>query len=133
MSQKEIEVILTRHLASYLATPIFVVDPQGSLLFYNEPAEVLLGKRFDETGEMSREELAEMFKPLDDSGQPLPPEEVPVVKAMLTREPTHRTLWIKGGDGQSRHINATAFPLIGQGGLLLGGVAIMWEQKAPSA
>ena len=35
MLQKAIEVILMRQLASYLAMPIFVVDPDGNLLFYN--------------------------------------------------------------------------------------------------
>ena len=50
MSQKEIEVILTRQLATYLAMPIFVIDTQGTLLFYNESAEAILGRRFDETG-----------------------------------------------------------------------------------
>ena len=47
-----IELILMRQLASHLRVPIFLVDGQGTLLFYNEPAEALLGRRFDEAGEM---------------------------------------------------------------------------------
>ncbi len=50
--QQEIEMILARQLASYLVMPIFVVDPAGTLVFYNEPAEPILGRRFDETGAM---------------------------------------------------------------------------------
>ena len=42
MAQKDIELILTRQLASYLATPVFIVDAIGTLVFYNEPAEVIL-------------------------------------------------------------------------------------------
>ena len=56
MAQYEIEVILLRQLASYLATsrcPSSSLDSRGTLAFYNEPAEIILGKRFDETGEMS--------------------------------------------------------------------------------
>ena len=45
MSQKAIELILMRQLASSLAMPIFLVDPSGNLVFYNEPAEQLLGSR----------------------------------------------------------------------------------------
>jgi hypothetical protein len=45
-----IQIILTRQLAGYLSVPLFLVDPKGDLLFYNEPAEALLGRRFDETG-----------------------------------------------------------------------------------
>ena len=36
-----IQIILTRQLAGYLSVPTFLVDPNGTLLFYNEPAEVL--------------------------------------------------------------------------------------------
>jgi hypothetical protein len=47
MAQHPIEVILMRQLASYLAMPILLVDPAGTLLFYNEPAERLLGRRYN--------------------------------------------------------------------------------------
>ena len=42
-----IQIILTRQLATYLSVPLFLVDPKGNLLFYNEPAEAILGRRFD--------------------------------------------------------------------------------------
>ena len=58
MAQKAVELILMRQLASYLAVPIFLVDPDGNLLYYNEPAERLLGRRYDETGEMPAAEWA---------------------------------------------------------------------------
>ena len=45
MPQKDIELILMRQLANYLAVPILVVDSAGTLLFYHEPAEGLLGRR----------------------------------------------------------------------------------------
>ena len=35
-----IQMILIRQLAGYLSVPLFLVDPEGDLLFYNEPAEV---------------------------------------------------------------------------------------------
>src|SRR6266851_6659544 len=52
MSEKPIEVILMRLLASYLAMPVLVVNTEGTLLFFNEPAEDFLGMRFEETGEL---------------------------------------------------------------------------------
>ena len=54
MPQRAIELILMRQLASYLAMPIMLFDPAGHLLLYNEPAEPILGRRFDETGELRR-------------------------------------------------------------------------------
>src|SRR6267142_4899032 len=99
MPQQAIEVILMRQLASYLAMPIFLVDPAGNLLFYNEPAEALLGRRYDETGEMPIEEWSAIFVPVDESGAPFPPEDLPLAVALQKRRAAHRALWIRGFDG----------------------------------
>jgi PAS domain-containing protein len=130
MSQKEIEVILTRQLAGYLAMPIFIVDTSGTLLFYNEPAESILGQRFEETGELSKEELAKTFAPMDIHGAPIGIEKVPVILALEELRPVHESICIRGLDGVVRRIDATAFPLIGQGGRLLGALSIFWESRA---
>lgn len=126
MPQQAVEVILMRQLASYLAMPIFVVDPDGNLLFYNEPAEPLLGRQFSETGEMPTAEWSTAFNPLDEDGQRLPPDSLPLVIALRRREPAHRTLAITGLDGIRRRLEVTAFPLVGQGGRLLGAAAMFW-------
>ena len=127
MPQQEIETILARHLASYLAMPIFVVDPQGTLLFYNEPAETILGRRFAETGPMPMEEWSTIFEPTDDAGVRLSPDELPLAIALKERRPAHRSFWIRSLDTQPRHIEATCFPLIGQAERYLGALAIFWE------
>jgi len=131
MSQKEVEVILTRQLASYLATPIFIVDPQGNLVFYNEPAERILGYRFDETGEMPLTEWATLFHPCDGAGNRLPPEKLPLVIALRERCPSHSQFWISGLDGTVHNIQVTAFPLICQSERFLGAVAMFWESRTP--
>ncbi len=130
MAQHEIEVILTRHLASYLAMPLFLVDPQGTLIYYNEPAEAVLGRRFEETGEMPVDEWATIFTPTDEAGAVLPPEALPLVKALSERRPAHRGFWIEGLDGVRRQIEVTAIPLVGHAGRFLGAVAIFWEASA---
>jgi PAS domain-containing protein len=129
MAQREIEVILARHLAEHLALPIFIVDPLGNLLFYNEPAEVILGYRFDDTGPMPANQLATLFRTVDEDGRPLQAEELPIVKALQTRQPSHRGFWIEGLDGTRRKIEVTAFPLTGQSQQFLGAVAIFWEEE----
>ncbi|MBI3800815.1 MAG: PAS domain-containing protein [Deltaproteobacteria bacterium] len=130
MSQKEIEVILTRQLASYLALPIFIVDPQGTLVFYNEPAEAILGLRFDETGEMAAAEWGTVFTPIDGAGSPLPPDTLPLTIALRERRSAHGDFYIRGLDLVLRHIEVTAFPLIGQAHRDLGAVALFWEVHA---
>ena len=75
MSHKEIELILARQLASYLDVPILIVDPAGDLLFFNESAEPIVGRRFDETGVIRRGEWSRIFQPTDDDGTPVPREQ----------------------------------------------------------
>ena len=128
MFQKAVELILMRQLASSLAMPIFLVDPAGDLLFYNEPAEQLLGSRYDETGEMSVGQWSSLFTPIGEDGAPLPGEALPLNIALHKHRAAHLAFWIRGLDGVSRKIGATAFPLEGQGGRQLGAVGIFWEQ-----
>lgn len=126
-NSKDIEVILTRQLADSLAMPIFIVDPAGNLIFYNEPAEQILGRRFDETGELPVSEWTSAFVPQDESGNRLPSDKLPLVIALQEQRPAHASFWIRGLDRVSRKIAVTAFPLIGSGARKLGAVAIFWE------
>ena len=130
MAQREIETILARQLASYLAMPIFIVDPQGGLIFYNESAEAILGRRFAETGEMTVTELSSIFTTTDEEGQPLPADALPVVATHKEHRPSHGRFWICGLDNVRRHIEVTALPLIGQADRYLGAIAIFWEVAA---
>jgi hypothetical protein len=126
VSQQPVELILLKQLAGYLATPLFLVDPSGTLLFYNEPAEALLGHRYEETGQMLLEEWGTMFSPTDSLGRSLPAEDLPLAQALLNRIPTQGSFFIRGLDGVSRHLSVTAVPLEGPGGTDLGALAIFW-------
>ena len=122
-----IQIILTRQLAGYLSVPTFLVDPKGTLLFYNEPAEVLLGKRFDETGAMSAEEWSTIFAPADKEGQPIPPADLPLMIALRERRPAYQRFFIRGLNGIQRHLEVVAIPILGIQGEYLGAVALFWE------
>ena len=127
MPQQEIEVIVSRHLAEYLAMPVFIVNPGGDLIYYNEPAERILGKKFSETGVMPAAEWSTVFQPLDKDGKPMPPEELPLMIAITQHQPAHKKFWIHGLDGAAHEIEVTALPLIGQADRFLGGIAFFWE------
>ena len=129
MAQKAVELILMRQLASYLAVPIFLVDPEGNLLYYNDTAERLLGRRYDDTGEMPLAEWSTVFTATTEDGTPLTAEEVPLAVALRTWRPAHRAIVIRSLVGVARRIAVTALPLEGQGGRRLGAVAIFWEQR----
>ena len=127
MAQYEVEVILARHLAENLALPMFIVDPEGNLIFFNEPAESILGIRFGDTGLLPASEWSTMFEPMDQDGKPFPPEEMPLMISMMHGHPAHRGFWIKGFDEKLRQLEVTAIPLVGQAGTMLGAMAIFWE------
>ena len=123
----DIEIILNRQLADCLSIPVFITDTNGNLIFYNEPAEDILGKRYKDTGEMPVEVWGTVFNYKNDDGNPLPPEELPLVKTLKNRLPYHRTFWIKNLKGKELRISVTSYPIIGRAGKFVGAVAIFWR------
>jgi PAS domain-containing protein len=127
---KAIQMILARQLASCVAMPILLVDTEGTLVFYNEPAEEMLNQRFEETGEIPAAEWNRMVTVADDHHLPLPPDDRPIRAALQSRRPVSRSMWTQRGDGAPwRHMQITAFPLVGEGDALVGVMSIFWEIK----
>ena len=129
MSPKDLVINLATQLAGKLAMPIFIVDPDGTLLFYNRSAEDILGRRFEETGEMAASIWSRIFIPTDENDLPLMPETPPLMIAITERIPAHLKFWIRSIDNIRRHIEATAFPLVNEEGRFLGAIAIFWEMS----
>src|SRR6187402_1114437 len=109
---KNLVLILAREFASKLATPTFVNDAEGTLVYYNEPAEVVLGRSFAEAGEMPAEQWSSLFSVERPDGTTMPLEEIPGGIAMIERRPAHRELRMTGLDGVRRDLSVTAFPLL---------------------
>jgi PAS domain-containing protein len=131
--QKTLILILARELATNMATPVFVVDPQGTLVFYNEAAEGILGQPFDEAGELTRDQWGEAFSPEWPDGTPIAPNEGPLSRALDEGHPAHARIRITSRDGIRRSIAVTAFPLIVGGAELAGAVSIFWEEDPGTA
>ena len=126
MAQQPVELILLKQVAGYLSTAMFLVDPDGNLVYYNEPAEEILGHRYEETGPMPITEWGTLFSPTDSLDRPIPPEELPVARALAGRTPCQGNLFIRGLDGVTRHLSVTALPLEGPCGTNLGALAVFW-------
>ena len=126
--QRNLILILARNFAARLATAVFLVDAEGSVIFFNEAAERLLGQRFVEGHGMSADEYGKLFQPSDDQGNPIPIRETPVGVAFARKEPGHARLRIRGADGVTRPIEATAFPLLAHTEELVGAITIFWER-----
>jgi hypothetical protein len=126
--QRDLILILARDLTSRLATPTFVVDAEGTLVYFNEAAEPVLGRTYAEAGELRAGEWASEWDPTDGQGRPLPLEELPLGIAFREGRAAHRAMRITGGDGVARDIEVTAFPLCAQPDVILGAIAVFWER-----
>ncbi|MGH2677542.1 MAG: PAS domain-containing protein [Actinomycetota bacterium] len=121
-------LILARGLASSIATPMFLVDPEGTLVYFNEAAEGILGQTYAESGEMSPEEWGTAFSPEDpETGDKVDPQSLPLTVALSEQRPAHRKLAITGMDGERRLINITALPFFARTDEFVGAVAIFWQ------
>ncbi|HUL85926.1 MAG TPA: PAS domain-containing protein [Actinomycetota bacterium] len=128
-AQRELVLILARDLTSRLATPAFVVDEEGTLAYFNEAAEPVLGRSYAEAGELRAGEWASEWDPRDAEGNRLPLEDLPLGVAFREGRPAHLPMTITGGDGVVRDIEVTAFPLCAQADLVLGAIAVFWERR----
>ena len=129
---KDLILIVAREFASRLATAVLVTDADGNLVYFNEPAERLLGRTFAETGEIPAEEWVTMVPREELDGSPLPSERMPSRLALHELRPAHREFALTV-DGVRREISATAFPLLSAERALVGAVSIFWELEPAEA
>ncbi len=113
--------------ARELATPVFIVDQDGNVLFYNKQAGDILGRQFDDTRPIHASTWTRIFMPTDESGSPLMPENLPLMIAVTESRPNYGTMWIEGVDNIRRHIGVAAFPITGNAGEIMGAMAVYWE------
>lgn len=125
--QHNLILILARSFASQLATAVFLVDEQGSVIYYNEAAERLLGHRFIEGAGMPAETWSTLYEPRDADGRKVPLEELTLGVTMLKHEPAHGIVTIRSADGTDRRIETAAFPLFAHTEDFVGAMALFWE------
>ena len=127
--QKNLVLILARDLADKLASAAFVVDAEGTLVYFNERCGELLGRTFAQVGPMRADAWSRNFHPTDFDGSPLEPPQLPLVKALQDQTPTHRAFRITQPGGRTRDIAVTAIPLSAHPGEPVGALALFWEYQ----
>ncbi len=127
---RSLPLILARELAANLATPMFLIDAQGILAYYNEAAELMLGKTYAEIGATTANEFGAMLELADLDGTPLRRRDSPAGIAFIQREPAHRTLIATTLDGIRRRFECTAYPLFGRTEEMHGVLTVFWAAKA---
>jgi PAS domain-containing protein len=129
--QRPVELILARGLMANITTPAFLVDPDGTLVFFNDGAGDLLGVRYEDTGPMDFERWSTHYEPLDADGRPLDVDELPLAIALREGRPVHRAFEVRTARGSTREIEVSAFPIVGNAGMR-GAMAIFWDAGAES-
>jgi PAS domain-containing protein len=124
-AQRPLELILARNLLATLSTPAFLVNQPGDIVFYNEAAGVVLGRRFEESGAMSAQDWVETFGPIDDNGNPIPVEEQPLTGALRRNRPGHSRHRIRSLGGGEHMVEVSGVPVIGADGFM-GAMVFFW-------
>lgn len=122
-----VEVILLRQWASYMDYPVWIMNAGGDLIYFNEKAAPLIGQSYGQIGDIAVADIAALFETTDLDGSPLANDELPIVRALLKREPGFRRLRFRGFDGVWRIIDTSAFPITGAGDRNLGAAVLFWE------
>lgn len=121
---------LTRELCENIPIPMFLVDADGVLLYYNEAAEEVFWRSFAEAAGIGPDVWGTLGAE-DLDGRPLTLPDLPLAIALNDRRPAHRILRITGFDGVKRTIGVTAIPLFARKDEFVGALAIFW-QDAPA-
>jgi PAS domain S-box-containing protein len=127
-AQRSLPLILAREFAANLATPLVIIDENGTIVFFNEPAERIIGQTPAELGNLPEQDWRARFSAHRLDGSPVADEDQPTAVARREHEPTHETLVYTMLDGQRRTLSVTAIPLLGREDEFLGVVAVFWEQ-----
>jgi PAS domain-containing protein len=122
--QRNVALILARELAVNVATPMWIWDENGELVYFNEHVQDLLGSPPSDLGRL--DELPR-FEPRDLNGDPIDVDDLPSAIASRSKRPAHRDLQITALDGSRKLVSATAFPLFARGGEFVGAVSVFWE------
>jgi PAS domain-containing protein len=125
MAAMPLEMIEARSLISRLSTASFLVDREGTLLYFNGAAAELLGINFEEAGPMQPGTWGTLFRPREPTGRELPVEELPLAIAVQSGQPGFAQMRITAADGKDHDIEVTAMPIMG-GGDQAGALAIFW-------
>jgi PAS domain-containing protein len=123
-TEQPLELILARNLISIVSVAAVLVDEDGGIVFFNDAAADIGGRRFEETGALTADEWNTQYGPLDSDGRPVPLDELPLNVAVRESRPAYGRFWIRADRGLLE-VEAAALPLVGPAGYH-GAVVVFW-------
>ena len=127
-SQKPLELILARNLLTSISTPSFLVDGVGTMVFYNEAAAALLGRSFEESGQMTAEEWTAAFGPIANDDEPVELDQISLTQAVQAGHPAHGSFCIRTAHKDKEVVEAAAFPLVASPNGASGAMIMFWPR-----
>src|SRR5262249_16325013 len=104
-----------------------IADARGDLVFYNEAADAVVGRRFAETGEMPLDEWSATFEARAAGSKPLPRESRPPWIALNERRAAHLRYLLTSTDGVERDVDLTAVRVLADRDEFVGIVVFIWR------
>ncbi len=134
VESRRLLLVQARNLITNLALPGVLVDADGQLLFFNDAAAELLGRRFEEVGRLPREEWAQQIGPFDDHGQPVAMDDLPVANTLKGGRPAQGRFHLRLARQELREVEVSALPLV-EPDFLEGLLLLFWpvEFAAPGS
>jgi PAS domain-containing protein len=126
MASQPLELILARNLIDGITLAAFLIDPDGTLVFFNDAAGELIGRRFEEVGRLRREEWSTEFGPFDEFGKLVPTDSLPLTIALREGLPAHDRFRIAGSEDELIDVDVSALPL-GSADGFKGAIIVFWR------
>jgi PAS domain-containing protein len=134
VAQKPLLLIQARNLTTGLELPALLTDDEGTMLYFNEAAGALLGRRFEDVGQKPREEWAREYGPFDDDDRPIAADSLPLAKALRGGRPAQGRFRARLGEQGLREVEVSALPLV-EADEYEGSLVVFWpvEDAADAA
>jgi len=131
--QRNLVLILARAFAAQLATAVFLLDPEGTIIYYNEAAEELTGRPFIEGAGLTIDEWMTRTRPRDTGGLDVGVQDLPLGTTMLKQQPAHGIVVFRTADGVDRRVETASFPLFAHTEDFVGSFSVVWpiEEDRP--
>ena len=125
-------LIQARNLITNLALPAFLTDADGRLLFFNDAAAAVLGRRFEEVGQLPQDEWARDIGPFDDKGTPLAVDSLPLATAVRDGHPAQGRFHVRFEGNGLHEVEVSALPLL-EPGFYEGALVVFWPVEAAAS
>src|SRR3954465_7870162 len=129
MASQPLELILARNLIDGISLAAFLIDPDGTLVFFNNAAGELIGRRFEEGGQLRREEWNSEFGPFDEFGKLVPTDSMPLTVALRQGLPANDRVHIRVRDEELIEVDVSALPLTTAEGFQ-GAIVAFWRSES---